>query len=137
MRSLVFISVAAVLVQGYAFAGPSLEPGAYRIDVHLEIPNVETGDYDFTHEMCITPETTARLGPLGPGPLATCPRTVRPTSSGIQISVRCEGPNTAYAIGDYRPTNSGFRGTVHLNMGGKNMTLVEHQRGTRLGACVP
>lgn len=137
MRLIIAIAAAASLIQESGTAGPKIEAGAYRIDVHLEIPNVETGDYDFSREMCVTQETFERLGPLGPGPLANCPRVTRATSTGLEISLRCEGPNTAYAIGEYRPTATGFRGTVHLNMGGKNMTLVEHQRGTRLGACAP
>ncbi|MEM7240021.1 MAG: hypothetical protein AAF501_19640 [Pseudomonadota bacterium] len=127
--------LASVLLAPVGRADMTQIEGLYEITVALEIPNVETRDYDFSRMLCLDPDRLRVLGPLGPGPLGTCPREVRQTPTGFHVLVRCEGPNTAWARGIYEPTLDGFRGTVSMNMGGKNMTLVERQRAVRLGAC--
>lgn len=124
------------LIVMVAKAGEVSPPdGLYRIDVALEIPHVDTRDYGFSETICLGPTSLDRLGPLGPGPLRSCPRELHGSGSELQVSVRCEGPNTARASGSYRLTDTGFRGVVNMNMGGKNMTLVERQKAVRLGPC--
>jgi hypothetical protein len=114
-----------------------LAQGAYRVAVHVAIPNVETRDYDFAAEICWrgVADGAMALGPLGPGPLARCPSEARDTAEGVTVTTRCEGPNAGFAVAAYRRTADGFTGRVEIDLGGKNMTVAEVQRGTRTGAC--
>ncbi len=114
-----------------------LAHGAYRVAVHIALPNVETRDYDFETVICWrgTADPAMPLGPLGPGPLATCPAEARETEEGVAVTTACPGPNAGFAIADYRRTPDGFSGQVQMNLGGKNMTLAELQRATRTGDC--
>ena len=113
-----------------------IPPGRYEVSVHLDLPHIDTKDYDFTTEICLAdPGGRTVLGPLSPGPFAECPRASKADDSVLTIEVRCPGGNAGVAIGTYLPTRSGFRGRVEMNLGGKNMTLAEEQRGRYLGEC--
>ena len=125
----------AILLATVSRADP-IPAGRYAVDVHLVIPHVDTKDYDFTTEICLAAgNDAAALGPLSPGPLARCPREGAIRDGALTIRVQCTGGNAGFAIGSYQPIPSGFRGRVEMNMGGKNMTLAEEQRGRYLGAC--
>ena len=114
-----------------------LPEGAYRVAVHIVIPNVETRDYDFETEICWrgVDDPAMPLGPLGPGPVARCPSQAQETPEGLSVTTACEGPNAGFATATYATTAGGFSGQVAINLGGKNMTLGERQRGTRTGDC--
>lgn len=135
MRGVVLLT--ASLAAAAAAAGDGLPEGAYRVAVHLAIRNVETHDYDFETEICWrgAGDPQMPLGPLGPGPLARCPSQVQDTPQGATVTTICEGPNAGFAVALYRRTAEGFTGRVEVNLGGKNMTLAEMQRGTRTGDC--
>ena len=47
----------------------------------------------------------------------------------------CPGRDSARALASYDLSADGFRGEVAMLLGGKNMTLTEHQVGRRLGEC--
>ena len=130
------LAAIACLAPALAAAG-GLPHGAYRVAVHVALPNVETRDYDFETEICWrgAADPAMPLGPLGPGPLASCPAEARETAEGLVVSIACPGPNAGFATAAYRATPDGFSGHVAINLGGKNMTLAELQRGTRTGDC--
>jgi hypothetical protein len=127
----------ACLAAPAAGAAGGLPEGAYRVAVHVAIPNVETSDYDFETEICWrgAEDPAMALGPLGPGPLARCPSQAQDTPEGATVATVCEGPNAGFATASYRRTAGGFAGRVAINLGGKNMTMAEVQRGTRMGEC--
>ncbi len=130
------LALTACLLPAFA-AADGLPPGAYRVEVHIALPNVETRDYDFETTVCWRgadgPEMP--LGPLGPGPLAGCPSHARDTPEGVAVATTCPGSNAGFAKAHYRRTPNGFTGRVEMDLGGKNMTLAEQQRGTRAGDC--
>lgn len=111
-----------------------LRVGLYDVDVRIEIPHIDTSDYDFTRRICLA-DPAADLGPMGPGPLAQCPGEARAAGAWLDVTTTCPGPNAGTALARYRATPWGFKGIVNLNMGGKNMTLAERQTGTWLGPC--
>jgi hypothetical protein len=131
------VLVLACMAAPAAGAAGGLPEGAYRVLVHVAIPNVETRDYDFETEICWrgADDPAMPLGPLGPGPVARCPSQARETAEGVTVSTVCEGPNAGFALATYRRTAQGFTGRADVNLGGKNMTLAELQRGTRTGDC--
>jgi hypothetical protein len=132
MRTILGICVIAAS----AAAADPIPPGRYEVNVHLVLPHIDTRDYDFTTEICLLSGQDPRsLGPLSPGPFASCPRETEIGEMETTIRVRCPGANAGFAIGTYRSTPNGFRGRVEMNMGGKNMTLAEEQRARRLGSC--
>ncbi|MFK7944437.1 MAG: DUF3617 domain-containing protein [Paracoccaceae bacterium] len=129
------LHICTVLAVIPAWADP-IPLGRYEVNVHLVLPHIDTKDYDFVTEICLGNVVgLASLGPLSPGPLSQCPRKSETLNGEWMIHVRCPGGNAAVATGTYRSTPSGFRGRVEMNMGGKNMTLAEEQRGRYLGPC--
>ncbi|MEO1492452.1 MAG: hypothetical protein AAFV19_09910 [Pseudomonadota bacterium] len=114
-----------------------LAPGRYLVEVAIVLPNIQTRDYNFETEICWRgiEDRDPPLGPLGPGPLKRCPSKVAAIKDGIAVETTCLGPNAGWGSGTYKITPTGFKATVEMNMGGKNMTLKEIQRGTRLGSC--
>ena len=115
----------------------SLRKGRYAVIVEPKIPNVEFGDLKIEAEICWQGPSKAKtpLGPLGPGPLKNCPSNARSTEGGIEVTTKCPGPNMGHALSRYRVTRDGFRGWVSMNMGGKNMTVMEKQTGRWVGSC--
>lgn len=130
-----FLTCCAALLTTTGQADP-IPAGRYAVDVHLVLPHIDTRDYDFTAEVCLSAANDAEaIGPLSPGPLSSCPRTGITQDGALIIRVSCPGGNAGTAIGTYNATPSGFRGRVEMNMGGKNMTMAEEQRGRYLGPC--
>ena len=129
-------SLIACLIPALA-AADGLPSGAYRVSVHIALPNVETRDYDFETTICWrgADDPEMPLGPLGTGPLARCPSQARDTPEGVTVTTTCPGPNTGFARAHYRRTDAGFTGGVEMDLGGKNMTLSEVQRAIRTGDC--
>lgn len=131
----ILLMCGAILLVTTTRADP-IPAGRYAVDVHLDLPHIDTRAYDFVTEVCLRPPDEAQvLGPLSPGPLGSCPRVGFTQDGELVVRVRCPGGNAGMAIGRYRTTPSGFRGRVEMNLGGKNMTLAEEQRGKYLGAC--
>lgn len=132
MRALILL----LSLSGLAHA-EVIEPGAYEVGVEVRIPNVDVSNADFTKRICLRDQDDIleTLGPMGPGPLRDCPGIVRMDGNSLIIDTTCGGPNAGWAVSTYVPTPLGFKGTVNLNMGGKNMTVQEVHRGTRVGLC--
>lgn len=129
--------VLPILLIPAAVIAQAIEPGLYDVSVSVQIPNVRVTNADFTTRLCWrgTEDSAMPLGPLGPGPLRSCPAEARHKNGRLIVDNRCDGPNAGWAVSNYRPTAAGFFGTVDINMGGKNMTVREVQRGVRIGDC--
>jgi len=137
----VVAALAAVLALHAASAGETaLQPGLYEVTFTLEMPNViATGVGPGTVRRCVTAEdlrTGNAFGVLGDNPIRSCPlRDYVASADRVQYRIECAGPNTPFATGVFELTAASYRGLITMNMGGKNMTMSERQRGRRVGAC--
>lgn len=122
-----------VVLTGPAAAG-SLEQGLYDVEWSVTLPHVRAAATGVS-TLCLG--GPGDLGPLGPNnPLAGCPASAaRQEDDVIVVPIACPGVGAAHAIGRFRLRPDGFSGTIDMTMGGKNMTLTEHQRGRRRGPC--
>ena len=135
MRMLLFLTF--FLLPSPVLADGGLRKGLYVVVVEPKIPNVDLKGMEAEVQICWRGPGNAKtpLGPLGPGPLKSCPSKARSTEGGMEVITTCPGPNKGHALSRYRVTADGFRGWVSMNMGGKNMTVTEKQTGTWVGRC--
>ena len=136
--------VVVVLIVGAAGAwggGPAgLQPGAYEVEVGLELPHIEGATARQTAIVCLTEEErggTFGLAVLSDNnPLARCPaENVRLESDTLTFDIICQGGNAARGSATYALSTDRFHGRIAMKMGGKNMTMAETQSGRRIGAC--
>ena len=118
----------------------ALQPGLYEVTFTLEMPNViATGIGPGTLRRCVTADdlrTGNAFGVLGDNPIRACAlKDYDISTDRAQYRIECAGPNTPFATGVFELTATSYRGVISMNMGGKNMTMSERQRGRRLGAC--
>jgi hypothetical protein len=123
-----------------AAADTALQPGLYEVTFTLEMPNIiATGVGPGTVRRCVTAEdlrTGSAFGVLGDNPIRACPiKDYAISAEHAQYRIECAGPNTPFATGAFDLAPASFRGLITMNMGGKNMTMSERQRGRRLSAC--
>ncbi|MGD9512425.1 MAG: DUF3617 domain-containing protein, partial [Geminicoccaceae bacterium] len=64
-------------------------------------------------------------------------RDLERSATQLRYRIVCPGRDSARALARYQLSADGFRGEVAMLLGGKNMTLSEHQVGRRLGDCAP
>lgn len=116
-----------------------LEPGLYEIKVRVELPNVIDPAHEALSRRCITRADLSRHDPFqieSETPLKKCQRTpicMGGAKAGFQVV--CGGGTGGVADGQFTLSNNQFSGTIKMNMGGKNMTVVERQSGRRVGDC--
>jgi len=117
----------------------ALKPGFYEVTVTLEMPNVVTGIGPGTVHRCVTAadlSTGNAFGVLGENPIRSCPISDYSISANRALyRITCPGPNAPSAVGAFDLAATSYRGVITMNMGGKNMTMSERQRGRRIGAC--
>ena len=117
----------------------TLKPGFYEVIVTLEMPNVVTGIGPGTVHRCVTAADLATgnaFGVLGENPIRSCPIADYSISANRALyRITCPGPNAPSAVGAFDLATTSYRGVITMNMGGKNMTMSERQRGRRIGAC--
>jgi hypothetical protein len=117
----------------------ALKPGFYEVTVTLEMPNVVTGIGPGTVHRCVTAADLASgnaFGVLGENPIRSCPIADYSISANRALyRITCPGPNAPSAVGAFDFATTSYRGVITMNMGGKNMTMSERQRGRRIGAC--
>lgn len=115
---------------------PELKPGAYEVAYRLELPHIESRD-ETVVRVCLGDAALTGLPVLSANnPLAHCPvKNVRRDGRELLFDIVCPGGNTAkaYALFDLRA--DAFEGRIAMNMGGKNMTMTEVQRGRRVADC--
>jgi Protein of unknown function (DUF3617) len=129
----------AMAARGAAAADSLPTPGNYEVEVRIGLPNVPDVVAPVTMTRCMTREDfeSGRVfAILSDNPLKQCER-VDYQVSGETISFRiaCPGPNRGSAVAVFKTHRSGYRGSIKMNMGGKNMTMTETHIGRRIGSC--
>jgi hypothetical protein len=120
-------------------ADPALRPGLYEVEVRISLPNVGEAAPPNLVTRCITLEDVRSGGAffiLSDNPLRQCPvldYQTSPSAAGYRIE--CPGPNRGSAVAVFDIKETAYRGTIKMNMGGKNMIMSETQSGKRTGDC--
>lgn len=120
-----------------ADAMPLLRPGAYEVQMKLELPHVEDASAQKSSTVCITGSGTRGIVVLSENnPLARCPASnIKQAEDVLTFDLICEGHNQAVATARFRLSQDRFTGAFDMKMGGKNMTMTERQTGHRVGNC--
>lgn len=126
-------------VTGSGAAEVPLAPGMYEVEVRIHLPNVQDVASPLVVARCIAPadlKSGRAFFVLSDNPLKACDL-LDYEASGRQASYRiaCPGPNRGSATGEFELWENSYRGTINMNMGGKNMTMSETQAGRRIGEC--
>lgn len=114
-------------------------PGLYEIEVRIGMPHVLRVGEPHQVRRCVSAadlESGSAFFVLSEHPLQACALVDYRAAAGVaRYRIVCPGPNAAGAEGEFERTPTGYRGTISMQMGGKNMTMYETQAATRLGAC--
>lgn len=131
--------LAALAATGSGAAEPLLTPGLYQVDVRIALPNVQDAATPLVLTRCVTPsdiQSGQAFFVLSDNPLKNCPLIDYEDAGDTAIyRIECPGPNMGSAVGVFEITRAAYRGTIKMNMGGKNMTMSETQVGRRIGDC--
>ena len=131
--------VAALAATGSVAADPFLAPGLYRVEVRIALPNVQDAAAPFVVTRCVSPadlESGEAFSILSKNPLRNCDLLDYQVTDGTaSYRIACPGPNKGSAVAAFQTTATTYRGSIQMNMGGKNMTMSETQAGTRIGNC--
>lgn len=115
-----------------AAAGPV--PGAYEVQVVLELPHVSGGAAQAVR-VCVGEEFAPKVLSAN-NPLAGCPSyNSRRDGDRLRFDIVCPGGNAARAKATFTLAPDGYRGRIAMTMGGKNMTMTEAQSAHRIGDC--
>jgi hypothetical protein len=111
----------------------------YRVEVRIALPNVEDVAAPMTLSRCLTRadlQSGRAFFILSDNPLKSCAMLdYRPSAEAATYRIACAGPNMGSAVGVFDLAARAYRGTIKMNMGGKNMTMSETQAGKWVGAC--
>ena len=135
------VLIAAGLVGASHAAGQGrLEPGAYEVEVRLELPHIDDVNTRKLETVCLAAAPANGSHGLvvlsGNNPLAKCPTAnAREQDGALTFDIVCPGVNQARGWARYRLASNRFQGRIEMKMGGKNMTMTEVQSGHRIGAC--
>jgi hypothetical protein len=131
--------IAALAVTGSAAADSSLTPGLYQVEVRISLPNVQDVAAPLLVTRCLGAEdlqTGRAFSILSDNPLKSCDLVDYQATAGTAIyRIACAGPNRGSAVAVFDTKAFAYRGTIKMNMGGKNMTMSETQSGKRIGDC--
>lgn len=114
-----------------------LRSGLYEVTYRLELPHVAPGPKEVA-SVCLADVGGAKAFPVlsANNPLAGCPAGhARRDGREFSFDIVCPGGNAAKAYALYDLSADAFEGRIAMNMGGKNMTMTEAQRGRRVGDC--
>jgi hypothetical protein len=135
-------AIVAVSALGGASAGaaePALEPGLYLVEVRISLPNVQDTAPPLFVQRCIGPSDLGSgqaFAVLSDNPLKVCALVdYAATADSAVYRIVCPGPNRGSAVGAFETTATTYRGSIKMNMGGKNMTMSEVQAAKRVGEC--
>jgi Protein of unknown function (DUF3617) len=133
------VPMSALPVSGAEAEPPAFAPGLYHIEVRLDLPHVLEVAPPTRSTRCLTSgaiETGRAFFVLSENPIRMCPLSdYQATATTARYQIRCPGPNAASAEGEFETTPTGYRGTISMQMGGKNMTMSETQVAVRVGTC--
>jgi hypothetical protein len=132
--------VTALAATGSGVAHASdLTPGLYRVEVRIALPNVQNAAAPAIVNRCVSAadlESGQAFFVLSDNPLKSCDLLdYRVTADTAVYRIACPGPNKGSAVGVFETASTAYRGTIKMNMGGKNMTMSETQVGKRIGDC--
>ena len=133
------VVAAALAATGADAADSSLTPGLYQIEVRISLPNVQDVAAPLIVTRCLRPddlESGQAFFVLSDNPLRSCELVdYQATASTAIYRIACAGPNRGSAVAVFDTRVTTYRGTIKMNMGGKNMTMSETQAGKRIGDC--
>jgi Protein of unknown function (DUF3617) len=138
MRTVAAVVATLVTAASSASAEGRPRPGLYRVQVSLEIPNVQGAVPFRTVERCVRPgQGDGGLVAIVSNPeIASCPVAHRSRAEDrLELDLACEPANTGRASARYELAPTGYTARIAVTMGGKNMTLTEVQRAERAGEC--
>jgi hypothetical protein len=131
--------MAGLTATGYGAAEPVLTPGLYQVEVRIALPNVQDVAAPLVLTRCVTPpdlQSGRAFFVLSDNPLKNCALLdYQVTADTATYRIACPGPNMGSAVGAFGLTGTAYRGSIKMNMGGKNMTMSETQVGRRIGDC--
>ncbi len=131
--------LALAMAPAAAASEARLQPGRYLVEARLELAYLSVADATKQVSVCIddTTDPAAALRVLSSNnPLASCPiASRRITGSTVHFEVACQGLNAAKGSAVFELARDSYHGCVAMKMGGKNMTMTEHQTGRRVGPC--
>jgi len=131
--------VAALAATGSVAADPFLTPGLYQVEVRITLPNVQDAAAPMFVTRCVSPddlESGKVFSVLSDNPLRNCDLLDYQVMDGsASYRIACAGPNRGKAVALFEVAATTFRGSIKMNMGGKNMTMSETQAGRRIGDC--
>jgi hypothetical protein len=133
------VSVSALPATWAAAEPQTFTPGLYDIEVRLDLPHVLEVAPPTRSTRCLTAgaiETGRAFFVRSENPIRACPLSdYQATATTARYQIRCPGPNAASAEAQFETTATGYRGTISMQMGGKNMTMSETQVAVRIGTC--
>ncbi len=114
-----------------------LKPGAYAVEVDLQLPHLGNAGAKKRETICVTDQESHGLRVLSSNnPLGKCPiSNIAQDGTRLTFDIVCPGPNAARASAMYTLGPEAFHGRITMDMGGKNMTMTEVQEGLRDGDC--
>ena len=141
MRKVIALSsaIGTLAATACSAAGLVLMPGLYEIEVRIDLPNVQNAAAPMVLTRCVGSadvESGKTFFVLSDNPLKNCPLLDHQvTADTVTYRILCPGPNMGSAVGVFDFTGSAYRGSIEMNMGGKNMTMSGTQVGKRIGEC--
>jgi hypothetical protein len=137
-RVLGLLSLFAVYAS-LADASVHLTPGLYEVQVEIALPNTYNIAPKTTVRHCVTAADIATgraFFVLSDNPIRSCAlHDYDAYKEKVRYRIACVGPNAASAGAEFELQHTHYHGTIHMQMGGKNMTMFETQHAVRVGDC--
>ena len=137
--ALILVAMVAFPATGLAAEEARLEPGGYEVEVRIHLANVRDVAAPLLVNRCISPDdlkSGQAFFVLSDNPLKRCNLVDFESGAGKAFyRIECPGPNRGRAVATFQTGSAAYRGTIEMNMGGKNMTMSETQAGRRVGEC--
>src|SRR5712692_5990119 len=129
-------AIAALAATGPAAADPLLATGLYQVEVRIALPNVQDVAAPMVLNRCVSADdlkSGQAFFVRSDNPLRNCDLLdYQVTDSTASYRIACLGPNRGRAVALFETTATTYRGSIKMNMGGKNMTMSETQIGKRI-----
>lgn len=117
-----------------------MRPGLYEVIVKVELPHITTPVHIIRKNICYTNKQLREnmaFSILSENPLSKCEQlSICSSSNRFKFQIVCPGRKSGYAFGTFTTTPRNFSGSIRMNMGGKNMTIIERQDGKYIGPCI-
>jgi hypothetical protein len=131
--------IVALAATGSGAADPLLTPGLYQVEVRIALPNVQDVAAPIVLTRCVSLadlKSGQAFSVLSDNPLKNCDLLdYQATADTATYRIVCPGPNMGSAAAVFETTRTTYRGSIKMNMGGKNMTMSEMQVGRRVADC--